>query len=726
MASSGRRITIEFLGNASDLQDAVNDAGSDVEGFGGKLGKLGGIAKAGFAGLATAAAAGGAAVAAGLLTALDQEKATDKLAASLGATPKVAEKYAKAAGNLYAGAWGESMEEVTAAIGAVSSSFRGLGQGKDLERVTAQAMDFATIFEIDVPRATTVASTLIKQGLAKDATDAFDLMTRSAQKVPAALRENVLDAADEYGQFFSTIGFDGEQAFATLTAASAKGEFGIDKMGDAIKEFTILSTDMSESSKGAFRALGLDAKDMAAAMLEGGDKAGKATGQIIDGLLGMKDPVKQANTAIALFGTPLEDLNVRDIPEFLKSLKKGQKGLGDYEGAIDKAGATLNDNAATNFTSFKRQVSQTFVNLLGGTVIPKVSDFARTLATEAGPAIQKVGDWVRSDLMPAIRDLKPKLDAIVAAVRDNWPKIRETVMGVFNDVKSIVRDAVSIVQSLWKRFGANILQYAKSAFNNVRDVISGVFKVIKGIFRVFASALKGDWKGVWDGIKTIVKGAAQILKGIIGQLLNTIRFAFKNAWAAIRGIVSGAWDGIKTATRNGFSAVIDFIRSVPGRIADLHGRFAQAGRDLIGKFVDGLKGAGGLVSDIAGNIWGAVKGLLNDAISKVNAALEFKISLPGPDIFINPPNIPHLAKGGVVRARHGGTLALLGEAGHDEAVVPLSGPHAPRLGGMGGGNVYVTINGAVDPVSTAKQLEKILIIGQRSMSGPYQFRTAQG
>ncbi|MEU9788869.1 hypothetical protein AB0H92_49385 [Streptomyces phaeochromogenes] len=50
---------------------------------------------------------------------------------------------------------------------------------------------------------------------------------------------------------------------------------------------------------------------------------------------------------------------------------------------------------------------------------------------------------------------------------------------------------------------------------------------------------------------------------------------------------------------------------------------------------------------------------------------------------LSPIPVPQLAKGGVVRARTGGTLALVGEGGEHEAVIPLS--RLERMLGSGGG-----------------------------------------
>jgi phage-related protein len=396
-------------------QDFNDSATSEMEGRGG----IGGVAqKAGGFGAdfgkkfgAAAALAIGAAVGASIVSAINQEVEIDRVSAALGATPKEAERLGALAGQLYGDNFGDSVGGVATAIESVRSSFRSLGTGDDLRKVTEQALNFADIFEIDLPRAVSVAQTVVRAGLAKNASRALDLLTAAAQRVPAALREDILDAANEYGQFFKQVGFGGEQTFTALVDNAKLGEFGIDKAGDAIKEFTIRSTDMSTASVAAYKTIGLNASTMANDILKGGKTAGDATQKIVDGLLGIKDPATQANTAIALFGTPIEDLGVKNIPAFLKSLKAGEKGLGNFRGAIDRAGTTANDNASRNIEAFKRQVTQTFVDLIGKKVLPYITDFAAVLTenlspvvtkvraglAKANPILEKVGDFLKKN-----------------------------------------------------------------------------------------------------------------------------------------------------------------------------------------------------------------------------------------------------------------------------------------------------------------------------------------
>jgi hypothetical protein len=69
---------------------------------------------------------------------------------------------------------------------------------------------------------------------------------------------------------------------------------------------------------------------------------------------------------------------------------------------------------------------------------------------------------------------------------------------------------------------------------------------------------------------------------------------------------------------------------------------------------------------------------------------------------INVPNIPYLAKGGIVTG--GPTLAMIGEKG-PEAVIPLN-----RMGefGMGGGMNITVQTGVGDPVAIGKAVSDVL------------------
>jgi len=350
------------------------------------------------AGLAAAGVAAGAALIKGVGNALEVGKVDDKLAASLGSTPAEAAELGKVSGHLYADAYGESIGDVSAAVGAVQSTIGRMAtlSSSDLESLTTKALDFSTAFDQDVDSSVQKAGVLISSGLAKDGTQAFDLLTAAAQRVPAALRGDLLDAVGEYSQDFAALGFTGESAMGLLTSAAGRGQYVLDKTGDALKEFGIRATDGSTATMEAFAAIGKDGDQLANRLLAGGDSASAAFAEIAGGLVGIKDPAKQAQAAIALFGTPLEDMQVTEIPAFLAAMAEGSAGLEGFEGAAARMGETLNDNAATQIEGFNRKADQ-LATKVGTTVLGAfaslpgpVADFAAGLKGIGGPIMDVV------------------------------------------------------------------------------------------------------------------------------------------------------------------------------------------------------------------------------------------------------------------------------------------------------------------------------------------------
>ena len=131
-----------------------------------------------------------------------------------------------------------NLQEVVARGGKVIL----LSDAKGIARAGEQAVH---VVEVGVAEATTTAGILVKNGLVGDADAAMDLITAGMQRVPASVRGEILPVMDEYAKHFSSLGIDGETALGMIVAASADGAIGMDKMGDALKELTIRSSDWS-------------------------------------------------------------------------------------------------------------------------------------------------------------------------------------------------------------------------------------------------------------------------------------------------------------------------------------------------------------------------------------------------------------------------------------------------------------------------------------------------
>lgn len=381
--------------DASDWDKKLTGAQKSLKTFG----------VAGAALAATAAGAIGVALTKGIVDSMDIEAGNDKLQAQLGLTEEQAGKAGKAAGSLYANNYGDSMEQIQAATGSVMSSISGMKNASqaDIEDITMKALNLASAFEVDVGEAAGVAGQLIKDGLAKDATEAMDLITNAMQGVPEAMRGEILPIMSEYGKHFKTLGIDGTTAFGIVKGAAQDGAIGMDKIGDSLKEFTLLATNPSASVAAAFETIGVSTEEMATGMAKGGEAGRKAFTKVISGLQNIKDPAQQAQTAIALFGTPLEDLGTDNIPQFLGQLDPMGDAFDSVAGAADKMNKDLNSNAKAGFASFQRQADAALIKFVQNNIMPSVSQFASFLNTDVGPAITKLGQWIQDEALPALR-----------------------------------------------------------------------------------------------------------------------------------------------------------------------------------------------------------------------------------------------------------------------------------------------------------------------------------
>jgi hypothetical protein len=551
----------------------------------------------------------GAALIGGVTEALDQGRLSSKLAAQLDLTKEESARVGKVAGDLYADAYGDSFETVNTAAGAVMSSIKGMSDASagDLKSATAEALNFSETFDIDIPRAVQTAGTAINSGLAKDSTEAFDLITAASNRVPAALREDVLDASDEYGQFFNTLGFDGPQAFGVLVDASKKGEIGIDKAGDAVKEFTVLSTDMSTSSQEAYKTIRLDAREMANAILAGGDTAQDATQKIIDGLLGIKDPSEQANTAIALFGTPLEDMNVKDIPEFLEGLKGTSGAMDGFEGATNRAGDALRDNAATEMTRFKRGLQQNLVDFLGGEVIPALNDFRGVVGKTFGGIWSEAGkgsDGTVDRIINVFAILGQRLGQKIAELA---PKAVEGLLGLGGKIADFVTANPEKVFKIGLIAAGLIMAIVALPLLVAAAISASAALIMIGFVKKLLSTLGENLPKWWASFTGWISAKAGEVGDFFGLVGAAIGVWFSGLWSKyISGPVSRQWTSFITTVRGLPGRATGALGALGGRLSAASSAAWQRFRDAAGakvtSFITWVTGIPGRISKGVGNL----------------------------------------------------------------------------------------------------------------------------
>lgn len=479
------------------------------------------------AGLAAGAALG-ASVTNGIADNLEQSGIKAKMSASLALPPADAELAGKVTADMYKLGFSESYEGVAKSVTAVISSIPNITDNEQQFReVTRNVLAMSDAMGIEATASAGALTTMLSAGLAKDGVEATQILTAGLQKIPEAFRGEAIDAFHEYADEFSAMGYTGEEAMAMLAAGAQQGQYGIDKTADAIKEFQIKATDGSKSSADAFKAIGLNANEMSNKLLAGGDSAKGAMSQIIDGLLGIKDPSEQAQAALGLFGTPLEDMGVTQIPSFLEGLQSAQGGLGDFQNAAQAMSVQLIDSDAARIEQFKRTISQGWAEAVSGLVdamvwvveaIMPIRDFLIDTKDQWGPFAAGLG------IAATAAGLWASKSAIATAATTAWAW---ATGGLAAGLAAVNWPIVAAVAAIGLLIGAII--YAYNHFDWFKNAVDGVWNWIKQVIAGFV-----DW---WTAVAwpAIMDGLQRIGDKFVWLYVNVV----KPVWGWISDVVGG-------------------------------------------------------------------------------------------------------------------------------------------------------------------------------------------
>ncbi len=275
--------------------------------------------------------------------------------------------------------------------------------------------------------------------------------------------------------------------------------------------------------------------------------------------------------------------------------------------------------------------------------------------------------------------------------------------------------AVSAADGLFRRVGMSV----------VTRVVNGILSIPGAVRR--AGARLGGW--VVSSLQNAWRSLPRLARVLIANAVVTaITNGISSAGSAARRLGGRVKDGVVGGVTGVGNQVGEVIGRIPGKVTAFLGQVATAGTQIGQRVFSSIIGG---IGDIGGAIAGKVRSAINSVIGIVNglqvpgvriSSPPFTIPMPGPipDISVGPhsvsagpwdiPDIPYLAKGGIVRSRPGGTLALIGEGGRDELVEPL-----PRGGVLGRGSspIYVTIN-VEGSVLTERKLVDAVVMGIRS------------
>ena len=611
------------------------------------------------------------------------QTATNQMASATGAAGEELENLRDVMENVYADNFGEDVADVADAVALVDRNMANLDKN-GLTNATEGALALRDAFEYDVAESTRAAEA-IRKNFGSSAEEAFSLIAAGAQNGLDYSGE-LIDTINEYSSQFSKLGFTADGMFNLLQSGADSTAWNLDKVGDAIKEFSIRAIDGSDTTVAAFKDLGYNAEEIMATFAAGGEGANEAFFDVINTLLDVDDQVKRDALGVALFGTMWEDLGV----EAMEAMAGASQAAYDTEGALEQINQVRYNDLDSALQGIGRQMEVSLLPAADAVYqslmdnMPEITEAMEEVSPVIAEIAEDFADWAGgaiSDGLPVLVDgIKDFADWAGKAYDKAQP-----FLSFLWEHKGTVLAVAAALRVLGPAIGA--VTTAMSMYSKAKGFVallqqSGKITQITGAFKAFGSALMGPLGIIiavaaaiallyknWDTVKAWLVNFGNTVNQIWTNFSNMVG----NAIAAIGekfpllgAYLQGWWESIQAAVENVkaiFQNIIDFISNV------FSGNWSAAWQNIVNIFGNLF----GMIVNLAKAPINGVISAINWVISKINS---ISVTIPdwvpgvgGTTLGFSIPTIPQLAEGGIATSP---TLAEIGEGGEPEAVMPLS------------------------------------------------------
>ncbi len=658
-----------------------------IDGVGSSLSNIGGLAKSVGSSLTNSLTLPIAGLATGITAlASNFENSSVKISNSLGTNIKDTKELTNISRNLYKDGYGESVDEIDAALIETRQNITNLNK-EDLSEITKKALILADTFDSEVNEVTRAANTLITN-YGMDSDKAFDLMAKGAQKGMNFSKE-MFDNMAEYTINFKEAGFTANEMFSILSNGAQKG-YNLDRLNDTLLEFKLQSEDSSKSYTGAMKEMSKETQGVFKDYENGKATVSDLYKAVLPDLQKMRKslPEKEFNTiGKALFGTKWEDQGA-DVVLSMKTMNDELKNIdgtmGDMSKNVEGAFGTRLKAVTRETADAFRPFGEILLNLAEQALpkvsagIEKVSNFFNNLSPTAknttlifagllaafGPLVTIIGIFVGA-FGNILRVFAPVMASIAqAGGLLKWLKVIVgaltgpigitiavlTLLGtgftlLYRNSETFRNGVQNLLQKL-KDFGTAALTFLKPAIQAVVTFIKNQLAVIQQFWKengtVIIAALKniGTFisyvfnnvilpviKFVMPLILSIIQSVWNNIKGVISGALNIIMGVIKIFAGLFTGNFSKMWEGIKQMFIGAIQFVWNFVQlTFFGKLLRGVGGFVKAfGSSLKGGWSSAING----IKSFVGTAKSWFTGLKDDALGKFNDLVAGAKALPG-------------------------------------------------------------------------------------------------
>ena len=455
----------------------------------------------------------------------------------------------------------------------------------------------------------------------------------------------------------STLGVEQEQLFgamATLTGVTGSTAEVVTQLKATMQGFLSPSKNMTA----ALESLGYESGQalLESEGLQGALEALKgAVNNDELAFAGLFSSVEAQTAVLAMAGNQSENLASKTAEMY------------EATGAANAAFEKQTDTLAYDIQMIKN-LGANFLTQLGTNILPYVRELAEAALPLVTTALERAGDYVTGTIIPAAKTavgwVKENKDMILTLA-----KAAGVAVATFKTLQTAGR-AVSAFKSLNTIFSAGVKN--GGAFGTVIKLLGGKFTVIIAVVAAVAAAFMVLWNRS-EKFRTAVMGIWQQVQPLLQAMGNMVTTAGTALAPVLSNLANTVLAGLETA----FIALSPYIQSVIGILTNLiefvtnvfSGNWSAAWQNIVNIFGNVF----GMIVNRAKVPINAVISAINWVLSKINS---ISVTIPdwvpgvgGKTLGFNIPTIPALAAGGVATAP---TLAMIGEGGEPEAVLPLS------------------------------------------------------
>lgn len=610
------------------------------------------------------------------------KEATNQVAASTGAAGKELENLRGAMERVYADNFGEDVADVADAVALVDRNLANLDQ-EGLTKATEGALALRDAFEYEVEESTRAAEA-IRKNFGTSVEDAFSLIAAGAQNGLDYSGE-LIDTINEYSSQFSKLGFTADGMFNLLQSGADSTAWNLDKVGDAIKEFSIRAIDGSDTTVSAFEDLGYNAEKIMATFAAGGEGANTAFFEVLNTLMDVDDQVKRDALGVSLFGTMWEDLGV----EAMQAMADASSAAYDTQGALEQINQVKYNDLDSALQGIRRQMevdllpaadavyqslmdSMPEITAAMGEMSPVIAEIAEDFADWAGGAVSEglpvlvdgirdFADWAgkaHEKAKPFLSFLWEHKGTVVAVAAG--AKVLSVSLGAVNKAMGAYKNAKGMLAVLQKilavypgLIAAKVKDKAETAYLyalEAKDVLiraktTAATWAQTAATKASARATKAATvatKGMSAAVKFLTSPMG-ITLGIITAVAAALVLLYKNwdsvkAWLVNFGnTVNQIWTNFSNAVENAIAAIGQHFpllgaylqgwwESIQAAVENVKAIFQNIIDFISNVFSGNWSAAWQNIVNIFGNLFGMIVNLakapINGVISAINWVLE--------------------------------------------------------------------------------------------------------